>query len=106
MSAGACLCWIAKLTGRDFPPVTALDSKHLNRNSVLLHVTNSSRRMIVAVSVLQVLRRDVPVFQDVLNDCTRTFGCDAIAKLEEVSRKFRFHLAASNKANCCTCRFG
>ena len=57
--------------------------------------------MIVAVSILQLLRGDKTALENVINDRLRTLGSDGLAQLDEFRRQLWLaHRLASSRANC------
>ena len=71
-SAGGNLARVAKPISPDGPAIGAPDAEGFERNALLSHVAGGSWRMVVPVLLLQLLRRNEAVLQNVFDDgsCT------------------------------------
>ncbi len=91
MAASAQLARIAESVGRDFPAVLGNDREALQGNPKFSHVPGGTRRMAVAVDILQFFSGNVAVLQDVVDDRLRTFASDCAEPGEERFRELFSH---------------
>jgi hypothetical protein len=66
---------------RDAPPIGTRHMKGVKGNTLLSHISGSSRRMVVAVLFLKLCGRNVTVLEDVIQDYAGPFGRHPIDQL-------------------------
>jgi hypothetical protein len=81
------LLWIAEAVSGYLATIASFRAKQLNGNTVFLYVSDRARRMVVAIGILQLLRGDESVLEDVVNYRFRALGFDGFAQLDERWRK-------------------
>src|ERR1017187_2694313 len=81
---------IGKTVGGNLPAIGGLDPEGFELNAQLPDIPRRSRRMIVAVFVLQLFRGDVAVPEDVINHRLGTLAGDGGAQFKELFWVFWF----------------
>ncbi len=70
----------------DSPPCRVLHLECLKRYTLFTDIACSSRRMVVPIFFFQFFRRDKAMFDDVLDNRSRTFCCHASQDSEDFLR--------------------
>ena len=71
--------------------VTVLDTEGLKRDPLFSHVTGGAWRVVISVAVLEFLRSDVAMFEDMIDDRLGSLRRDGLYPLKEPFREIGWH---------------
>lgn len=86
---------VAKAIGGNAPAIRSDNADGRQRYALFANVPSGSRRMVVAVAILELLGGDLAVFENVIDDGSSSLVLYALEQLDEVARQVR-HDANAN----------